>query len=122
MSKEIYTKSIQEKAKKADGIRICIMRRIKPEFEFDIWMPVLAPSTKLLKEYHDKKINWNQFEEKFKKEVLTKQTKYLKILMDVAEKETITLLCWEETPEKCHRRLVAEKLKKMNPTTKVFLK
>jgi len=117
----VKTKSVQKPANKDDGIRICIMRRIKPKFEFDIWMPTLAPSTKLLKEYHDKKISWSKFEEKFKENVLRKQTEYLDILINIDKKNTITLLCWEETTEKCHRRLVTAKLKKMNPRIKTCI-
>ncbi len=91
------------------------MRRLKPEFEFDIWMPTLAPSTKLLKSYHDQKINWKSFEKKFTKEVLDKQKNYLNILTWIAEKHNVTLLCWEKKGENCHRLLVAERIKKINP-------
>ncbi|MBU2632583.1 DUF488 family protein [Patescibacteria group bacterium] len=90
------------------------MRRIKPEFKFDIWMPNLAPSTKLLSSYHDKKITWEEFEKKFNKEVLEKQKKYLEIVLDIAQKNTVTLLCWEKLAEKCHRKLVAEKIAELN--------
>lgn len=117
----IKTKSIQIKPEKADGIRICIMRRVKPEFVFDLWMPPLSPSTELLKEYHDEKIDWNGYENRFKKEVLDTQKIYLTMLLDLSKKQTITLLCWEETSEKCHRRLVVEKLQAMEPTLKVKL-
>ena len=111
----LKTKSIQSKSTKTDGIRICIMRRIKPEYKFDIWIQPLSPSTELLKSYHDKKIDWEQFEIKFTKQVLDKQEKYLKILLDIATTNTTTILCWEKTPGKCHRRLVAQRLKKINP-------
>jgi uncharacterized protein YeaO (DUF488 family) len=117
----IKTKSIQAKREESDDIRICIMRRIKPEFVFDIWMPHLSPSTELLKDYHDEKINWEGYEKLFTKEVLDTQTNYLSILLELSKKYTITLLCWEETPEKCHRRLVVEKLQAMDPTITIKL-
>ncbi|MBI1982362.1 MAG: DUF488 family protein [Candidatus Levybacteria bacterium] len=116
------TKSIQAKTNKQDGIRICIMRRIKPEFEFDIWMPALAPSTRLLKTYHEGKIEWKEYEKRFIKTVLSKQKKYLKIILDILKKNSVTLLCWEETPERCHRRLTAERLKKLNHRISLILK
>ena len=97
------------------------MRRIKPEFIFDIWIPALAPSTELLKKYHEKKITWNEYEVLFKNGVLKTQHKYLKILLDIAKENIVTLLCWEEIPEKCHRRLVAEKLKTIQPKLKITL-
>ena len=112
---KLQTKSIQNKKTKKDGIRICIMRRIKPEFDFDIWIPVLSPSAKLLKSYQDKKINWEKFEDKFNKEVLTKQKEYLDIILQIAKKHTVTLLCWELKGENCHRLLVTRKLKEIVP-------
>ncbi|MCL5010444.1 MAG: DUF488 domain-containing protein [Patescibacteria group bacterium] len=112
----LLTKSIQKTPTARDGIRICIMRRIKPEFVFDIWMPALAPSGELLKSYHDKQITWKDYERFFTKQVLNRQQKYLDILLSIAEKHVVTILCWEETPEKCHRRLVAQRIQKLNPS------
>lgn len=113
MSK-IKTKSVQDKKSKSDGIRICIMRRIKPEFEFDIWIPNLAPSTKLLQEYHDEKIDWGKFSEKYKKEVFKKQNVYINLISDLAAKQIITILCWEKKGENCHRIILADRLKEVN--------
>ena len=118
----IKTKSVQAKNEKSDGIRICIMRRIRPEFVFDIWMPTLAPSTELLKSYHDRRIDWKKYERRFAKEVLNRNQKYLDIVLDISQKDILTLLCWEDTPEMCHRRLVAEHLKKINPLINFSLK
>lgn len=117
----LKTKSIQEKRAKQDGIRICIMRRIKPEFDFDIWLPALSPSTELLKDYHDKKINWDEYEILFTKEVLETQKEFIEIIGELCKNHTISLLCWEETPEKCHRRLVAERINELFPEVKLSL-
>ena len=67
----LKTKSIQQPRKNTDGIRVCIMRRIKPEFDFDMWIIPLAPSTELLKKYHGNEIGWKQYEELYSKEVLS---------------------------------------------------
>ena len=117
----IYTKSIQEKPAKKDGIRICIMRRPPEAGMYDIWMPHLSPSTKLLKDYHDKQIDWEIYEKRFNKEVLDTQKTYLEIVHAIAEKNTITLLCWEETSEMCHRRLTAERLQQLYPNAKIII-
>lgn len=121
MSKEIHTKSIQLPREDKDGIRICIMRRPGKDVSFNIWIPELAPSDKLLDDYHAKKITWEKFEKRFKKEVLDKKQDYLEILLAIGKTKTITLLCWEETPEKCHRRLVVEKLKEIDPQIKICI-
>lgn len=70
-----------------------------------------APTEDLLSRYRDKKITWQEYE-----------TEYLNLLdiREVAQKTDIEnlhencLLCSEHTPEKCHRRLLAEYLKRVN--------
>lgn len=67
----------------------------------------LAPTKELLSNYRDKKLNWNDYE-----------IAYLNLLdsRKIAKKINIELLhgncflCSEHTPEKCHRRLLAEYL------------
>jgi uncharacterized protein (DUF488 family) len=67
-----------------------------------------APTKELLSRYRDKKITWPEYE-----------IEYLNLLdmRKVAQKTDIEklhencLLCSEHTPEKCHRRLLAEYLK-----------
>lgn len=118
----IRTKSIQTKKSPEDGIRICIMRRPGAGADFDIWMPVLAPSHELLDNYREHKINWIQYEKRFNKEVVSGQKKYLKILIELARKSTVTLLCWEKKPDKCHRRLIAEACQKLSSNIKIVIK
>lgn len=98
-----------------DGLRVCVMRRIRPEYQFDVWFPILAPSETLLKRYViDKKIDWEEFGPLFLKQLGRKKS-ILALLADMARHRSITLLCWEETPDFCHRRLIAEEIKKMYP-------
>lgn len=67
-----------------------------------------APTKELLSRYRDKKMTWLEYE-----------TEYLNLLdmRKVAQKTDVEkfhehcLLCSEHTPEKCHRRLLAEYLK-----------
>jgi len=67
-----------------------------------------APTKELLSKYRDKKMSWPEYE-----------TAYLNLLdmRHVAQKTNVEklhencLLCSEHTPEKCHRRLLAEYLK-----------
>ncbi|MEY3241786.1 MAG: hypothetical protein RIR11_3225 [Bacteroidota bacterium] len=70
----------------------------------------LAPTKGLLADYRDKKITWEEYE-----------IIYLNLLdsRKIAQKINIEhlhqncLLCSEHTPEKCHRRLLAEYLKQV---------
>ncbi len=97
------------------------MRRVKASLKFDIWMQPLSPSSKLLKKYQDKELSWSEFKDRFTTNVLDKQEKHLKIILDIARRNSVTLLCWEETSTKCHRSLVLKRLKEMEPNLKIKL-
>lgn len=68
----------------------------------------LAPTKELLSKYRDKEISWKEYE-----------MEYLNLLdlrkiahkTDIEKLHENCLLCSEHTPEKCHRRLLAEYLK-----------
>lgn len=70
----------------------------------------LAPTKELLSKYRDKKMSWGEYE-----------IDYLNLLdsrkiaqkLDVDTLHQNCLLCSEHTPEKCHRRLLAEYLKEV---------
>jgi len=70
-----------------------------------------APSKEILTRYRDKKMTWHEYE-----------TEYLNLLdsrkvvqkTDIEKLNESCLLCSEHTPEKCHRRLLAEYLKRLN--------
>lgn len=119
----IATKSLQKRKSNADGLRVCIMRRINKEYDFDIWLPRLAPSENLLKRYvKNKKISWREFKNKFNKQVIKRNRKFIKYVSTLSQMSKITLLCWEKKPDKCHRRLVAEECRKINPRLKVIFR
>lgn len=104
----LQTKSIQAHSEPTDGIRICIMRKPKNHTNFDFWMPALAPSLALLDAYHAGTITWQQYEERFWQELEQYMKPAIALLSDLSGHYDITLLCWELTPENCHRRLIAE--------------
>lgn len=118
----LYTKSIQEKKKKEDGIRICIMRSPNKDADFDIWVPVLAPSRQLLTDIHTAKISKAEYIKRFTQEVLSGQNFFLGLLTEIALKHKVTILCWEENPKGCHRKLVAKAAQKINPKLRVVIK
>jgi uncharacterized protein YeaO (DUF488 family) len=118
----LFTKSIQEKPTPKDGIRICIMRRPNSDAIYDVLMPVLAPSHELLTDIHTKKIDKPEYNRRFHNEVVLGQKKFIKFLANIAMTNDVTILCWEETPDKCHRKLVAEACKKVQPELRVVLK
>ena len=107
----LFSKSVQAAANISDGIRICIMR--KPDFNatWDIWMPTLAPSLDLLHAYQANLVDWPGYIRRFTEEVIVGKADHLKLLVDMAKHNKITVLCWEQMPEFCHRRLIVEQTK-----------
>jgi uncharacterized protein (DUF488 family) len=65
----------------------------------------LAPTKELLDNYHQKKINWFEYQTEFKRLI---EERKIRDLVKREELEYRCLLCAEPTAEKCHRRLVAE--------------
>ncbi|MBD0350894.1 MAG: DUF488 domain-containing protein [Flavisolibacter sp.] len=76
-----------------------------------------APTKELLARYRNKKLSWEEYE-----------VEYLNLLdmRKVAQKTDIEklhehcLLCSEHTPEKCHRRLLAEYLKQVKNDVEII--
>jgi uncharacterized protein (DUF488 family) len=69
----------------------------------------LAPSKELLKHYKNKKIDWEEYTQIFNKK-LDDENVAGYFLSQYSNYSKVCLLCSEGTPEKCHRRLVAEKI------------
>lgn len=69
--------------------------------------PRLAPTKELLNDYRQNRINWDEYEVRFMD--LMKQRR----IESTVARETVDngcLLCSEDQPHRCHRRLVAEYL------------
>lgn len=103
-----------------DGYRISVMSRhtlddgVTPDLRiaedaFNDWWRVLAPPLMLIGDYHKRGMLWERFEDRYRDYLLNAaQQQKLKDLSWYANRETITILCIEKTPEQCHRRLIAE--------------
>ena len=70
-------------------------------------LPNLAPTGDMLEAYRKKEIDWREYERRFRS--LIEHRAIEKI--DKAELDGSCLLCSEDKPHKCHRRIVAEYLK-----------
>lgn len=117
----IYTKSVQAPVEESDGIRICIMRRPGEDVVWDMWMPHLAPSNEVLSARHANTMTKPEFNTWFTQNVLEGEKEYLKILVEMAQKRKITILCWEVDPLTCHRYLVAQACKQIDPNLDVVI-
>ncbi len=71
-----------------------------------------SPTTETLKSYKNKKISWEEYTDQFYKTMNERNIgKYIE--NNYSTYEGICLLCSEQIPEKCHRKLVAERFAKI---------
>jgi uncharacterized protein (DUF488 family) len=91
---------------KKDDLRFLLQRVSGIEYEH---LPELAPTQDMLDAFKKEKGSWADYEQKFMALITQRQieTQVPKDLLHLG-----CLLCSEDTPEHCHRRLVAEYLKR----------
>lgn len=80
-------------------------------------LPELAPTEELLKSFKKKEIAWDAYEAAFLKQLKAMQN--TKVFELIREGDSVCLLCSEDQPLHCHRRLVAEHYAKLHPGTTV---
>lgn len=85
------------------------------------YRPELAPPDILLDRYRSDK-DWAAYERDFDELVLQTPAaaQAMSDLIERSNDETVALLCSEPTPDRCHRRLVAERMAKIDPALKVI--
>lgn len=85
---------------------------LKEGFQIDYeHHPRLAPTADMLDRYK-KDHDWARYEVEFKQLLDDRNPK--SECLELLEKGTICLLCTEPTPERCHRRLVAEYIQEID--------
>ena len=78
-------------------------------------LPELAPTKEILDAFKKKKGAWASYEPKF---LELMRARKIEKKLDPSQLDGACLLCSEETPEHCHRRLVAEYLQRSGPAWK----
>ena len=127
----LRTKSILAPKESYDGLRISVMSRhtlndgITPDIRitedlFDEWKKEFAPPLKLLGNYYKRNLLWENFEIKYLN-YLESIYNEVSNLAKKAIQENITLLCVEESPKRCHRRLLAEECKRIKPRLEILI-
>jgi len=101
---------------KRDDLRFFLKNLCGMEY---VHVSELAPKKEMLKAYQDKKLTWEQYE-----------TEYLNLMAQRRIEASVgksvidggCLLCSEDKPHHCHRRLVAEYLKSHWPDENMEIK
>lgn len=73
-----------------------------------VHVPMLAPSDDILSDYKKKRIDWQEYEQRYL--ALVAKRKVEASVDRALFEQPAVLLCSEATPENCHRRLAAEYL------------
>ena len=120
-------KSVYDPVYVGDGLRILATRfrgRGMKKDRYNVWMPSLGPSEKLLKGILEGSLTWPDFTKKYKDEILASgdidkknktilnhgQKFTLRLIKELSGQHEVTLMCHCATDEKeCHLR-VLEKL------------
>ena len=110
------TKRVYEKADKNDGIRVLVDRLWprglkKEEAGIDYWMKEIAPSDTLRKWFAHKEERWQEFKNRYMKE-LKEKNELLKQLIDLGKKKKVTLLYAAKKEEINNAQVLLEVLKK----------
>jgi uncharacterized protein YeaO (DUF488 family) len=79
---------------------------------FDVWLPTLAPSRELLKEFTSGKKTALQFFRAYRAEMKLPAAKYtIRLLAKIAEKTPLAVGCYCENETRCHRSVLIELLR-----------
>lgn len=106
-----------------EGLRLGTVRRPprgvpKEEYAsrnyYDVWLPILSPSGTLLKEAkkaRETKASWSLFKRKFRAEMNgSDASKVLDLLASLSHQTNLSLGCYCEDEERCHRSVLRELL------------
>lgn len=116
---KIQMKRIYESSSKNDGVRVLVDRLwprgiSKEEAKLDLWPKEITPSNDLRKEYHQEKIGFDRFYDKYLEE-LKENKKTESFMEEVREKladKNVTLLTAAKDIEQSHVVVLRDYLKK----------
>lgn len=124
----LHTRSVGSPPSPRDGLRVLVTRfrgRGLPAGRYDVWLPSLGPSEKLLRGFLAGKLDWREFTRRYRAQLFAPsgsdaenrtikdhgQKAALRLLKHLAARGDVTLLCHcAEDAEHCHRHLLAKLL------------
>ena len=81
---------------------------------FDVWFPLLAPSSELLKwvkgrDWPSEQARWSKFKERYDAEMKkTDARQAIKLLAELAKPTPVSIGCYCENESACHRSILRE--------------
>ena len=101
-------KTVYDEPEALDGKRILVMRtwpRGISKDKVDIWMRELGTDRELIRKWKAGKVSWDKFVAEYRKSLKGKED-LLRNLAKESKAGTITLLCTDKDPNRCHRSLL----------------
>lgn len=90
------------------------------ENSYDEHIVVLAPPPKLIGDYRLRELPWGQFKERYIKYLQKPDiAEEIQKLAKRAMASDIRIVCIEEIPEQCHRKILAEECTKYEPQLEI---
>lgn len=105
-------KRVYEPAESSDGVRVLVDRLwprglSKQALQLDAWLPDVAPSTELRREYQHQASAFAAFSEKYREQLIA-HPEHWQGLLGMAEQGTLTLLFAARDPQLSNARVLAE--------------
>lgn len=109
--------------KRGEGLRVGTVRFLprgvkKEDYArldyFDVWFPLLAPSSELLKwlksrDWPSEQVRWSKFRERYVAELKkTDARQAIKLLAELARATALSIGCYCENESFCHRSILRE--------------
>jgi uncharacterized protein YeaO (DUF488 family) len=104
------------KRKKGEGLRIGVTRQVPRGIKsedwqrknyFDLWMPLLSPSAKLLEQYIHRKLPFDVFARRYRVEMKQRESRQvIELLATVSLFQPLGLGCFCEDESRCHRSVL----------------
>lgn len=108
-------KSVYDRPEASDGRRILVMRiwpRGISKGKVNVWMKDLGTPKELMADWKAGRISWSKYAARYK-ESLNGKEQLLRTLAEESKKGTVTLLCSDKDPNRCHRSLLKEAVERL---------
>ena len=96
-----------------DGIKLLIARKRLDNMKGINWVLELAPSKRLFWDYKKDIISWEQYEKRYKNELKDNLKILMKIKMFIDNGINVSLICYCDDYNYCHRKIVGERIEDM---------
>jgi uncharacterized protein YeaO (DUF488 family) len=124
----LKTKSVYTRIERGDGLRLLAARfrgRGLPASRYDVWLPSLGPSERLLRSFQKGELTWTAFSREYSAELFTDgvidarnksiknhgQKFLLRLIKTLAQSNNVTLMCHcAEDEQHCHRHVLRKLL------------